>query len=125
MFALLDAISPRYRVAVALCVGLGLREGEAFGLTVPRVDFLRREVQVLSQAQRGQLAADLKTEPSTLIAANLNPKVIQARLGHATITETMDTYGHLFPDAEDLGRGTIDAIFAVALTEQGRNQETW
>jgi hypothetical protein len=26
-----------------------------------------------------------------VIAANLNPKVIQARLGHATITETMDT----------------------------------
>ena len=51
--------------------------------------------------------------------------MIQARLGHATITETMDTYGHLFPDAEDLGRGTIDAIFAVALTEQERNQESW
>ncbi|HEX6506838.1 MAG TPA: tyrosine-type recombinase/integrase [Chloroflexota bacterium] len=61
---------------------------------------------------------------STLIAANLNPKVIQARLGHATITETMDTYGHLFPDAEDLGRGAIDAVFAVALTEQGRNRDT-
>jgi hypothetical protein len=40
------------------------------------------------------------------------------------MTETMDTYGHLFPDAEDLGRGAIDAIFAVALTEQGLNQET-
>jgi hypothetical protein len=61
---------------------------------------------------------------STLIAANLNPKVIQARLGHATITETMDTYGHLFPDAEDFGRGAIDAIFAMPLTEQGRNQES-
>jgi hypothetical protein len=61
---------------------------------------------------------------STLIAANLNPKVIQARLGHATITETMDTYGHLFPDTEDLGRGAIDAILAVALTEQEQNQET-
>jgi integrase len=60
---------------------------------------------------------------STLTAANLNPKVIQARLGHATITETMDTYGHLFSDAEDLGRGAIDAIFAAALTEQGRNQQ--
>ncbi|MEU7877699.1 tyrosine-type recombinase/integrase [Microbispora bryophytorum] len=34
---------------------------------------------------------------SSLIRANLNPKVIQARLGHATIAETMDTYGHLFP----------------------------
>jgi hypothetical protein len=51
--------------------------------------------------------------------------VIQARLSHATITETMDTYGHLFPDAEDLGHGAIDAIFAVAPTEQERNQETW
>src|SRR6201991_4768601 len=46
------------------------------------------------------------------------------RPGHATITETMDTYGHLFPDAEDLGRGAIDAIFAMPLTEQGRNQES-
>jgi integrase len=61
---------------------------------------------------------------STLIAANVNPKVIQARLGHATISETMDTYGHLFPDAEDLGRGDIDAIFAATPTEQGRNRET-
>ena len=39
--------------------------------------------------------------------------------------ETMDTHGHLFPDAEDLGRGAIDAIFAMAPTEQERNQETW
>jgi Phage integrase, N-terminal SAM-like domain len=36
--ALHDAITPRYRVAVALGAGLGLREGEAFGLTLPRVD---------------------------------------------------------------------------------------
>ena len=27
------------------------------------------------------------------------------------------------PDAEDLGRGAIDAVFAVALTERGRNQD--
>lgn len=37
--------------------------------------------------------------------------------------ERMDSYGHLFPGAEDLGRGAIDAIFAVVLTEQGRNQQ--
>ena len=48
--------------------------------------------------------------------------MIQARLGHATITEMLDTHGHLFPEAEDLGRGAIDGVFAVALTEQGRNQ---
>jgi integrase len=43
VLVLLNAITPRYRVAVALGVGLGLREGEAFGLTVPGVDFLRRK----------------------------------------------------------------------------------
>jgi integrase len=48
----------------------------------------------------------------TLIAANLNPKVIQARLGHATIAETMGAYGHLFPESDELGLGTIDAILA-------------
>jgi integrase len=64
VMALHRVISPRYRVAVALGAGLGLREGEAFGLTVPRVDFLRRKVQVLTQAQRGQFGADLKTDAS-------------------------------------------------------------
>ena len=49
---------------------------------------------------------------STLIAARLHPKVIQERLGHATIAETMDVYGHLFPDASEHGRGALDAMFA-------------
>ena len=31
-----------------------------------------------------------------------NPAVgIQERLGHSTIGETFDTYGHLFPKADD------------------------
>ena len=42
----------------------------------------------------------------------VHPKVIQDRLGHATIAETMDTHGHLFPDASEQGRGAIDAMFA-------------
>jgi hypothetical protein len=52
--------------------------------------------------------------------------VIQARLGPATITETMDTYGHPFPDAEDLGRGAIDAVLAApkeSPTDLGQTQE--
>ena len=31
----------------------------------------------------------------------LPPKVVQERMGHATITLTMDTYGHLFPRGDD------------------------
>jgi hypothetical protein len=35
----------------------------------------------------------------------------------------MDTYGHLFPDAEDLGRGAIDEALAKAPAELERNQQ--
>jgi integrase len=31
----------------------------------------------------------------------LPPKVVQERLGHSSITMTMDTYGHLFPKGDD------------------------
>jgi hypothetical protein len=48
---------------VTLGAGLGLREGEAFGLTLPREEFLRRPVHMQEQAQAGQLAP-LKTGAS-------------------------------------------------------------
>jgi integrase len=38
---------------------------------------------------------------SWCIDRKLPPKVIQERMGHATISETFDTYGHLFPKSED------------------------
>jgi integrase len=192
VLALADALPDRYRIAVPLAAGAGLRFGEATGLTVPRVNFLQRRILVVEQAQNGALAplktrASRRTVPvgdwvlagisahlqrygtgpgeavmsnagsrlvrrnafgdiwrdavkaaglpegtryhalrhfyaSALIAANLNPKVIQSRLGHATIAETMDTYGHLFPDSEDLGRGAVDDALAGALAEQERNR---
>lgn len=50
---------------------------------------------------------------SALIRAGMNPKVVQVRMGHATIAETMNTYSHLFPDDADLGRGAIEAMFKV------------
>lgn len=31
----------------------------------------------------------------------LPPKVVQTRMGHSSIVVTMDTYGHLFPRADD------------------------
>jgi integrase len=40
---------------------------------------------------------------SWCIDRNLPPKVIQTRLGHASITMTFDVYGHLFPEGDDTG----------------------
>lgn len=55
---------------------------------------------------------------TALISAGLHPKVIQSRLRHATLAETMDTYGHLFPDHEDLGRGALDAMFGPRVPQE-------
>lgn len=59
---------------------------------------------------------------STLIHAGESVKVIQARLGHASAQETLDTYGHLFPDSEDSTRAAMDAAFAPRTIEQEEAQ---
>lgn len=209
-----DAVPQRYRVSVALAAAAGLRFGEATGLTVQRVESLRRRIRVLEQAQNGALAplkskaskrdlpagdwvldevalhlqvfgpgqlhtvmsnaagrlvarnafgdmwrrtvAAVRTcgkkpsragaaaecretcaDPahmltgtryhdlrhfyaSALIDAGMNPKVVQTRLGHATIAETMDTYGHLFKDSEDAGRMSVDDALGKARTAPAR-----
>ena len=46
-------------------------------------------------------------------------------LGHATLAETMDTYGHLFADTDDLGRTAVDQALRPVLAEPGRNRARW
>ncbi len=62
-------IEPRYRALVAVGAGLGLRQGEAFGLSLDRVGFLRRTVRIerhLKRARRQPLGlGDVKTRGST------------------------------------------------------------
>ncbi|HEX8769165.1 MAG TPA: hypothetical protein VF711_00200 [Acidimicrobiales bacterium] len=44
--ALAAAVPERYRALILLAAGMGMRQGECFGLTVDRVDFLRRQLTV-------------------------------------------------------------------------------
>jgi integrase len=46
------------------------------------------------------------------IAAGAHPKAIQARLGHASITTTLNTYGHLFPGLDDELAERLEATHA-------------
>lgn len=48
---------------------------------------------------------------SLLIASGASVKEVQARLGHKSATETLDTYSHLWPDAEHGTRAAIEAAF--------------
>jgi integrase len=47
---------------------------------------------------------------SLLIRHGESVKTVQARLGHASATETLDTYSHLWPDSEDRTRDAVDAV---------------
>jgi integrase len=48
------------------------------------------------------------------IESGAHPKLIQARLGHSSITITLDRYGHLFPSAEQALGEALDAAFVAA-----------
>jgi integrase len=181
------AIPPRFRAMVTLGAGTGLRQGEAFGLSVDRVDFLRRTLtvdrqlitlagrepylappktqasvrviplpQVVVEALAGHLAAfpagddgfvftSVEGRPlrrqhfsarvwrpavaatpsipagtrfhdlrhyyaSLLIRHGESVKTVQARLGHASAAETLDTYSHLWPDSDDRTREAVDDV---------------
>lgn len=51
------------------------------------------------------------TYASLLIHAGESPRAIQGWLGHKSITETFDTYGHMWPSSEETTRAAIGAAF--------------
>ena len=60
---------------------------------------------------------------SLLIQQGVNAKAIQAHVGHESIEETMDTYGHLFPnDLADLGANLNKFAEVLKQSEESRSQ---
>ncbi len=61
---------------------------------------------------------------SLLIAAGCDIKTVQARVRHGSAKTTLDTYGHLFPDAEESTRAAVSAALAVRMdSSRGRADE--
>jgi integrase len=180
VLALADAVPDRYRALVILAAGTGMRQGECFGLTVDRINFLRRVVhvdqQLVTVTGRAPFLAPPKTAASVrsiplptvvidALAAHLakyppaagfvfttetdkpirtvfgrmwrkaapgvhfhelrhyyasllirhgeSVKVVQSRLGHASASETLDTYSHLWPDSDDRTRTAVDSVLSA------------
>jgi integrase len=185
--SLAATVPDRFRALIIFAAGMGLRQGECFGLTVDRVDFLRRQVRVdrqLTSALGGmpvfgppKSRAGFRTVPmpdvvgsmlaehltrygpgpaglvftntlgrplwrntagemwhraarqaalpgwatfhdlrhfyaSLLISRGCSVKAVQKRLGHQSAMETLDTYGHLWPDSDDETRNAVDYVLA-------------
>ena len=59
---------------------------------------------------------------SVLIQLNLNAKQIQEWLGHESILETMDRYGHLFPNSLNEASQLLDSHVVVELQNKAQNR---
>jgi len=55
---------------------------------------------------------------SHLLLQGVHPKVVQERLGHASIQLTLDTYSHLLPSMQDDAASIIDIAMRKALKKQ-------
>ncbi|WP_229022786.1 tyrosine-type recombinase/integrase [Actinomarinicola tropica] len=71
--AICEALPDRYQALVTLAAATGLRQGEAFGLTVDRVDFLRRTVRVDRQLVLMPGAGPHLAEPKTPASHRMIP----------------------------------------------------
>lgn len=184
-----DAIPHHLRALVITAAGTGMRQGELFGLTVDRINFLKRTITVdrqlvgtpghtnfgppktkssnrviplpdsvgleisrhlrergvteglvfvggrgapLTRSTFGTVwrritkqvgAAEVNFHQlrhyyaSLLIRYGESVKTVQARLGHKSADETLNTYAHLWPDADDRTREAVDATLVELVGE--------
>jgi integrase len=56
---------------------------------------------------------------SQLLAAGVHPKVVQERLGHSTITTTLDLYSHVAETIQVDAATRLDAVFRGAINGPG------
>jgi integrase len=77
-------------------------------------------IEPVAGSGEGRLARVLPrakpTFASLMIAAGVNAKALSAFMGHASITITLDRYGHLMPGSEDEAAGLMNAYLERANT---------
>ncbi|NAZ80588.1 tyrosine-type recombinase/integrase [Kineococcus sp. R8] len=95
-----EAIAPRWRALVTLAAGTGMRHGECLGLTVDRVDFLRRRLvvdrQLVTVPGRDPFLAPPKTAAS--VRTIPLPRVVVDALA-AHLRDFPAASGFVFTDA--------------------------
>ena len=52
------------------------------------------------------------TSATLLLAAGEHPKIVSERLGHSTVTLTLDTYSHVLPDMQQRAAERIEQLLS-------------
>jgi len=53
------------------------------------------------------------THASLMLKQGIHPKVVQERLGHASIQMTLDTYSHVAPGIQEAAANRFDSLFSI------------
>jgi integrase len=111
------------------------KEPDDLVFTVPSGSMLRlpnwRRAVFLSARNRACISPrfrihDLRhTAASLMIQARYPPNMLQEILGHASITTTLDLYGHLYPGDMDRYADRLDSAADEAGKSKMRPDETW
>lgn len=76
----------------------------------------RADAQAAADRFAGAGFHDLRHYYATLLIRHgASVKEVQARLGHANATETLNTYAHLWPDSDDRTRTAVDRVLGEGL----------
>lgn len=59
------------------------------------------------------------THASIMLKQGVHPKVISERLGHSTITITLDTYSHLLPNMQEEAAESLEATIGMQFSNEG------
>jgi integrase len=127
--AVAAAAAEHVRAAVVLAAGTGLRQGELFGLTVDRVDFLRRELRVDRQLWSPPVGAPVLQPPKskrsyrTVVLSDIVLDVLSAHVGTFGAGED----GLLFhtPAGSPLGRAPAWRLINAATSTAGLDGRAW
>jgi len=58
------------------------------------------------------------TAATLLLSRGVHPKLVQELLGHATITQTMDTYSHVLPGMGDQTANAMESALSYELSNE-------
>lgn len=84
------------------------------GKPLQRRNILRRHLRpILKKAELPEtlnLYSLRHTCATLLLGANVNPKIVSERLGHASIVLTLDTYSHVLPNMQQVASENLERI---------------
>jgi integrase len=60
-----------------------------------------------------------------MLASGVHPKVAQERLGHSSISVTLDLYSHVMPGMQEDAAARVDATLRAALNRKNGGEGKW